>query len=119
MPKAKRLNVELADHLISEAATFPVYQDYSVEERAALREFLNGPIWRKAISNARCERPPLMVKGLDTALGIQLGNNRLHELRGWAFCEAALVKQILPPPEKRKQITETFPDAGRIDFQKP
>jgi len=115
MPKKTRPYVELASHLTCEPALIPKYRDLSLEEREKIRLFFNSPLWEKVLNNARCEAPSLFPEGMNTALGSQISSNRLLQLQGWKLCEVALVKQIMPPPEKRKQLTETYPDAGRIE----
>jgi hypothetical protein len=119
MAKAKGLNVELAPHLTNETVNIPKYRELSLEEREALRDFFNSPLWEKVLNNARCEQPTNFPEGLNTALGLQIGNNQLHKKQGWQMFEVALVKQVMPPVQKKKAIPETYPDAGRIDYTKP
>lgn len=118
MPKKSRLNVELADHQQREHFLPPVYLEYTPEERGELRKFFESPLWKKTLSNVRTARPPLFVGGTETPLGNQIANNRLHQLQGWQLFEVALARSILPEPPKRKQLTESYPDAGRPDFEK-
>jgi hypothetical protein len=117
MPKTPRLKAALAPRMNDEPFVPDITQDLTPEEKGELRAFFAGPIWKKVLANARLSRPSLMPQGLDTALGPQIAINRLHELRGWMFLESALAQPILASIPKRKQLVESYPDAGRPDFE--
>ncbi len=117
MLKKSRLNEALAP-LANEPFIPDLFQDLSPEEKGELRAFFNGALWRKVLANARTARPSLFPAGLDTPMGPQLALNRLNQLQGWKLLEAALSQPILPPVTPRKTLVETYPDAGRPDFQK-
>lgn len=118
MPKKSGPYVGMARHMTSEQATLPQYRELSQEEREAFRLFVNSNLWENVLNNARCERPTSFPAALDTALGLQIGNNQLHRKQGWEMFEAALIKQAIAPAPKKKALPETYPDAGRIDHTK-
>ncbi len=97
----------------------PAEQAYSPEERGELRRMLGSDLFKKALANARLHKPALFANGLDTALGPQIGNNRLHQLQGWTLFEAALIKQTVTPLDRPKQALDSYPDEGRIDYSPP
>lgn len=43
----------------------------------------------------------------------------LHELRGWELFEAAIFRQMEPPPLPKKALLPNYPDAGRIGADAP
>lgn len=115
MPKTPRLNEALAP-LATEPFIPELFQDFTPDERGDLRKFFESPLWKKVLMNVRTARPSLFPVGMDTPLAPQLAMNRLHQLQGWQLLEVALAQPILPPPPKRKQLVENYPDAGRNDF---
>lgn len=86
-----------------------------LDERIRLQQIFDDPVFRQAWSNAQAVKPSVVPIGLDTALGLQIGNNRLHQLQGWEMFKVALLRQTqeprLPPPK----ITDTYPDSGTIE----
>ena len=115
MPRKPGPYVGLARHTTSEPATIPVYRELTLNEREAFRVFINSNLWEKVLNNARCMRPSSFPGGLDGAFGLQIGNNQLHKKQGWEMFEVALMKQTQPPIQKKRELPQTFPDAGRID----
>lgn len=82
------------------------------EERIRLQQILNDPVFQKAWQNAQACRPSVVPLGLDTALGQQIGNNRLHQIQGWDMFRAALLRQILEPAPAKPKLSDNYPDAG-------
>lgn len=116
MPKKPRLNEAMAP-LTNEPFIPDICQDLTPEEKGELRTFFNTPLWRKVLANVRTARPSLFPIGLETAFGPQIAINRLSQLQGWKLLEVALVQPILPPTTARKPLAESYPDAGRPDFE--
>lgn len=90
-------------------------------EREEFRRIIENPVFVKAFRNARCAKPTAFVVGGDTQFGQQIGNNRLHEIRGWEAFEFALLAQVEEPKERRRAPEPNFPNAGTMDaeFSKP
>lgn len=82
------------------------------EERLKLQQILNEPVFVQAWQNAQACRPSVMPLGLDTALGPQIGNNRLHQMQGWDMFRVAILKQVLDPVAARPKIADNYPDSG-------
>jgi hypothetical protein len=118
MPKTPRLKAALAPRVNDEPLVPDIMQDLLPEEKGELRAFFEGRVWKKVLANVRLSRPSLFPLGLDGALGPQIAINRLHQLQGWKLLEVALAQPILAPLPKRAQLVESYPDAGRPDFQR-
>jgi hypothetical protein len=118
MANKNRLKVGLAVHDTEEDFIPSSYYEFTPEERGELRNIFTSAIWKKAYSNAKLMSPHLFPQGMDTALGVQIGNNRLHQLQGWELLRMALIKQTMVPAAKRMPLQETYPDAGRFDLSK-
>jgi hypothetical protein len=116
MTKSPRLKEVLAP-LANEPFIPDLTQDLLPEEKGELRAFFEGALWKKVLANVRLARPSLFPTGLDTPLGPQIALNRLHQLQGWKLLEVALAQPIMAPLPKRKQLVESYPDAGRHDFE--
>ena len=119
MTKTPRLKAALAPRMNDEPFIPDLTQDLTPEEKGEFRAFTQGPIWKKIWARVCLEEPSLFPPGLDTALGPQIAINRLHQLQGWKLLKVALVKPIMAPLPKRKQLLESYPDAGRPDFERP
>jgi len=119
MTKTPRLKAALAPRMNDEPFVPDITQDLLPEEKGELRAFFEGHVWKKVLANVRNERPSLFPRDLDSALGPQIAINRLHQLQGWKLLEVALARPIMAPQPQRKQLVESYPDAGRPDFQKP
>ena len=119
MPKTPRLKAALAPRVNDEPFVPDITQDLLPEEKGELRAFFESRTWKKVLANVRSARPSLFPLGMDTALGPQIAINRLHQLQGWKLLEVALAQPILAPLPKRVQLVESYPDAGRPDYQKP
>lgn len=117
MPKTPRLNAALASRMNDEPLVPNITQDLLPDEKGELRAFFEGHVWKKVLANVRLSRPSLFPTGLDSALGPQIAINRLHQLQGWKLLEVALAQPIMAPLPERKQLTESYPDAGRPDFE--
>jgi hypothetical protein len=92
--------------------SIPKITQLDYEQRKRLVDILNDPVFVLAWNNAQLSRPSVHLKGLDTALGMQLASHRLHELRGWEYFSAAIMKQVNDPVTSYKQLQETYPDSG-------
>ena len=110
-PPVKKASVALeADDVVENLSVRPLLY----EERERLKEIFADPVFRKAWRNVRLCHPSLFPSQqlLDSALGQQVGNNRLHEMRGWemfrvAFLRQAEERKIAPAP-----VVANYPDAG-------
>lgn len=119
MPKKTGLNSGLAHRLEDEAFLRPVLQNLSLEERGELRRFFDSTAWKKTIANARTMRPNEFPQGCETALGLQIGNNRLHILQGWKLCEIAIASQVEAPAVRAPVVKDSYPPGGQIDHAIP
>jgi hypothetical protein len=117
MPKTPRLKAALASRVDDEPFVPDLTSDLLPEEKGELRAFFESRTWKKVLTNVRSARPSLFPTGMDTSLGPQIAMNRLHQLQGWKLLEVALAQPILAPLPKRKQLVESYPDAGRPDFE--
>ncbi len=101
MPRPKSAKAGVAPREIEDTIIREEPVPLSFEERTALRAMFASAPFKKALHNARLSRPPEFGQGmnaaLNSALGAVIGNNRLHEIRGWKMFEAALGKQIEDP----------------------
>lgn len=86
----------------------------SLEERTALRAVFATPAYVKAWNNAQHAKPGAFPVELNSALGAVIANNRLHEIRGWEMCVAALHREIIDPVLKKPTAPDNYPDAGAI-----
>lgn len=90
----------------------------SMAQRARLVEILTDPVFKQAWNNALTYRPSVVPAGLDSALGPQIGNNRLHQLQGWEMFRVALLRQQLEPKLPAPRITqEQYPDSGTLEAE--
>lgn len=85
------------------------------EERIHLRGLLADPVFVKAWTNAKAREPSIYIQGtlgvakpLDGAQGMQIGNNRFHEMRGWKMFEVALTTQVNDPAPIKTVLQETW-----------
>jgi hypothetical protein len=117
MSKTPRLKAALASRVDDEPFVPDLTSDLLPEEKGELRAFFESRTWKKVLTNVRSARPSLFPTGMDTPLGPQIAMNRLHQLQGWKLLEVALAQPILAPLPKRKQLVESYPDAGRPDFE--
>lgn len=113
MPKkklpVKKASVALeADDVVENLSVRPL----QYEEREHLKEIFADPVFRKAWRNVRLCHPSLFPAGLDAALGQQIGNNRLHEMRGWEMFRVAFLRQASEPKIAPTPLVANFPDAG-------
>lgn len=88
---------------------------FTLEEREQLKIIFSNPLFVRAWNNARWSKPSAFPHGsqavpmpLASPLGLQIGNNLLHEIRGWELFEAALLSSIKDPPPKRAPISEKY-----------
>ncbi len=94
------------------------------EDRAALRAFFDSQAFKRAWAIAKLSEPSVVVAadavvgGLNGPQGAVIANNRFHELRGWKFFEAALLKQLADPMPVVPRAQETWPDSG-LDIVDP
>lgn len=86
-----------------------------LDERIRLQQIFDDPVFRQAWSNAQAVKPSVVPMGLDSALGPQIGNNRLHQLQGWEMFKVALLRQTQEPRLPVPKITDTYPDSGTIE----
>ncbi len=87
------------------------------EQRNRLQEIFDDPVFRQAWNNVQACKPTLFPVGLDTALGAQIGNNRLHQLQGWELFRTALLRQVIEPKPAPAKPSNNFPDAGTRDAE--
>lgn len=85
------------------------------EERAKLRSLLDEPAFVKAWRNASLSKPHFFPQGLDTAQGLQIGNNRLHQLQGWELFRSALLRESMEPTIKPTPAKDNYPQSGTIE----
>ncbi len=118
MPKKKlpvrKASVALeADDVVENLSVRPL----QLEERERLTAIFADPVFRKAWRNTQLCRPSVVPAGLDTALGAQIGNNRLHQMQGWEMFRTAFLRQA----EERRVATPipqaNYPDAGTRDAE--
>lgn len=86
-----------------------------LDERTRLQQIFDDKVFRQAWANAHAVRPSVIPMGLDSALGLQIGNNRLHQLQGWEMFKVALLRQTQEPRLPVPKITDTYPDSGTIE----
>lgn len=84
----------------------------ALEQRVELRTMFATPVMRQAWKNARASKPSAFTLGLDSALCGIIASNRLHEIRGWELCEAALLKQANEPKPATFRPPESYPASG-------
>lgn len=87
------------------------------EERNRLREIFADPVFRKAWNNALACRPSSFPAGLDSALGPQIGNNRLHQLQGWEMFRLALLREQHERVPKTPFVSDNYPDSGTLEAE--
>jgi hypothetical protein len=101
MPRPKSASVRVAPHEVEDTIIREEPVLLTLEDRTALRAMFASAPFKKALHNARLSRPSEFGTGmgvaLNSALGAVVGNNRLHEIRGWKMFEVALSKQIEDP----------------------
>lgn len=91
--------------------------DLSPDEKVELRKLFDGPLFQKALANARLMKPTAFAPGLEGQYGAQIASNRLHEMRGWKLFEVALAKQAIAIPKRREMPKDNFPDEGRTEAE--
>ncbi len=87
------------------------------EERTRLRELFADPVFRKAWNNAQAAKPSVLAAGLEGPTGLQIGNNRLHQLQGWEMFRAALLREQLERKPAPARASDSFPDAGTMEAE--
>lgn len=111
MPRKKRLIAEMAPPPeVSILREPPLI--LTLEDRIALRAQFASSAFKKALHNARLQKPGAFTPGLNGPLGATIANNKLHEIRGWEMFEAALAVQIADPALPKAKIVDDYPDAG-------
>lgn len=113
MPKKKALNPEVAHR--AEAGLLPEAKTLlTLDERNALKATFTSAGFKKLLQNVRLKKPSAFTPHLNEALGAQVANNRLHEIRGWELFEAALWVEIQDPGIRKTAPVENYqePDAG-------
>lgn len=79
---------------------------------------MGDPVFKRVIDNAYTKKPTTAISDNSGMLGVtqikpEHALNRLHQLQGWEMLEAAIFIQAEEPIKKqRKQVEETYPDAG-------
>jgi len=86
----------------------------TLDERVALRAAFNSPGFRRAWKNAQLKKPSAFPPELNGQFGERIATNRLHEIRGWELCCAALLVQINDPVAKSAPALETYPDRAAV-----
>ncbi len=86
------------------------------EERLAFRAALKLPAFQKALRNIRLAKPSANIgrDALNGPLGAAIGNNRLHEIRGWEQFEVALGTQGLDPVITPPKAREKYQDESKM-----
>lgn len=90
------------------------------QERSELRVFMQKGSYQKLLSISENFRPssncPKAGSNERDAFSGERASARLAEMRGWDLHVTALFAALNPPEQIRKQLEETFPDEGRMDF---
>lgn len=89
----------------------------SFEQRVRLRQIFEDPVFVQAWQNAQACRPSVIPQGLDTALGLQIGNNRLHQIQGWELFRTALIRESMDPLPTPPRARDDFPDSGTLEAE--
>lgn len=84
----------------------------SYEQRVHLSQIFADPVFKQAWQNAQAAKPNHFPLGLETALGAQIGNNRLHQQQGWELFRVALLRQVMDPPAAKPKVQDNYPDSG-------
>lgn len=85
------------------------------EQRIRLQEIFNDPVFVQAWANTNLCKPSAIPAGLEGPLGVQIGNNRLHQIQGWELFRAALMRQAEEVIPTKPKPVDNFPDAGTIE----
>lgn len=111
MPKVRTAKRGVAPQQIESPIRNPPVP-FTLEERQELRSLFSQPVFAKAWHNAKLAKPSAFVAGnpspLNTALGAMVGNNRLHEIRGWELFEAAILRQVNDPSPPKSVVQENY-----------
>lgn len=110
MAGLKRLNAGVAPREVEDTIIREDPVVLTLEERTALRAMFSTPAFKKALHNARLGKPSEFVGDvlLNGPLGAHIGNNRLHEMRGWKMFEAALGRQVEDPKPRPTPVPDDY-----------
>lgn len=115
MGKGGTLAAPVASPLTTEEVEYRPILPLTFEQRIELKTLFDKPVFRQAWNNAQAKKPSIVPRGLDTDLGPQIGNNRLHQIQGWELFRAALLQQLDAPRPIPPRPQDNFPDSGTIE----